>query len=499
MLRSILVFLIVGALWWTALWFGIAPDFSKWSNPGLLAIHVLPPLTLYLSWWFWRRHAKQKKIQTLEEREKKAQAEQQAALEAARAKHTQEMQTRRFSCDCRVMAIGDLAINANGPLELPEGLSVSIDIVTADEKATTVAKTDLFDALEPAIVDALGYVYQECGAAAVFPIYVVPPASVSAADVIKRVREINAKLIADMMLSVKPKAGTPSVLFLPSGDSAANSVIALFENTPDLPGAVVLAFDSPLSQAAGLSSDEDASEQDTPFGKPSHGVFALLFTNADLPAMLNAVAGRRESVEEEHDSLTPFWEKNQQPTGNLALLTMASLELREELAQLPAIARIHRAAFVQTGKSKDKERVLELSRTFTTLLERAQINAGLIDVPFLSDAADGQADGKKEGEEKAPAGSRCEWLVHNAGEPGRIGTRLSAMGSALLYFKIDRNPTEIATNIVSKVGNLGRATPIGMLALALVQAQGKGAPVLCAEFSEPDGIAVAFAVPAQAS
>ncbi len=498
MLFSLLVFIVVSIAWVATLWFGIAIDAGKWSNLGLLAIHILPPLTLTLSWWFWRRHVKQKKIQTLEAREKKAQAEQQASLEAARAKHAQEMQTRRFSCDCRAIAIGDLAINGNGPLELSEGSSVSIDIVTADEKATTVAKTDLFDALEPAIAEALGYVYQECGAAAVFPIYVVPPASASAVDVIKRVREINEKLIADMMLSVKPKAGTPSVLFLPSGDSAANSVISLFENTPDLPGAVVLAFDSPLSQATGLSADADAFKQDTPLGKPSHGVFALLFTNADLPTMLNAVAGRRDGVEEEHDSLTPFWEKTQQPTGNLALLTMASRELREELAQLPVIARIHRAAFVQTGKSKDKERVLELSRTFTTLLERAQINAGLIEVPFLSDAA-GQADGKKEGEEKAPAGSRCEWLVHNAGESGRIGTRLSAMGSALLYFKIDRNPTEIATNIVSKVGNLGRATPIGMLALALVQAQGKGTPVLCAEFSEPDGIAVAFAVPAQAS
>jgi len=499
MLFSFLVFVVVSIAWVATLWFGIAIDAGKWSNPALLAIHVLPPLTLTLSWWFWRRHVKQKKIQTLEEREKKAQAEQQASLEAARAKHAQEMQTRRFSCDCRTIAISDLATNGNGPLVLPEGPSVSIDIVAADEKPTPAAKNDPFDALEPAIVKALGHVYEKCGAAAVFPIYVVPPASASAVDVIKRVREINEKLIAGMMLPVKPKAGTPSVLFLPSGDSASNSVISLFENTPDLPGAVVLAFDSPLSQAAGLSDDEDALEQDTPLGKPSHGVFALLFTNANLPAMLNAVAGRRDGVEEEHDSLTPFWEKTQQPTGNLALLTMASRELREELAQLPVIARIHRAALGQTGKGKDRERVLELSRILTTLLERAQINAELIDVPFVSEAAAGQADGKKDEEEKAPAGSRCEWLVHNAGEPDRSGTRLSAMGSALLYFKIDRNLTEMATNIVSKVGNLGRATPIGMLAIALVQAQGKGAPTLCAEFSEPDGIALAFAVPAQAS
>ena len=46
------------------------------------------------------------------------------------------------------------------------------------------------------------------------------------------------------------KDGIPSILHLPSGDSAANRVISLFASTsaPDLPGALVLAFDSPLSQ-----------------------------------------------------------------------------------------------------------------------------------------------------------------------------------------------------------------------------------------------------------
>ncbi|XLZ68631.1 hypothetical protein ABT364_19055 [Massilia sp. SR12] len=45
------------------------------------------------------------------------------------------------------------------------------------------------------------------------------------------------------------------------------------------------------------------------------------------------------------------------------------------------------------------------------------------------------------------------------------------------------------------LGDLGRASSFGMLAVALAQAQGKQAPVLCAEFAEADSVALAFTVP----
>lgn len=493
-LRSIwqlLIFITVGALWWAILWFGIGPAFREWSPSALIAIHILPPVTAWLAWWMGHKLIKRRRAQAREASEKQTQAERQATLDAARKRHEQEMQHRRFACDCRLVAISDLA--AHGKLELPEVPNVWAQTVAASAKATAIAGTDILDALEPAITQALRHVYERCGAAAVFPLYILPPAGISSDEVIKSVRAINRQLVEEMALQVKPKTGIPSITFLPLGDSASNSVIAVFENTPDLPGAVVLAFDSPLSQAvpqASMAFDDTELEREKQNGKPSHGVFALLLTPADLPSMLNAVADRHDD-EEEDDIFDPFRQKAQQPKGNLALLTMVSASLREELAKLPTMARIHRAAFERKDSTQSRSRVQELSRTVMRLLEGAQINAGLIELPFTSgEAIDQPADKKEEAEKDDP---RCGWLVHNAGPSEYAIDRLPAIGMAMMYFKIDLNPVDMATNMVTDVGNLGRAAPIGMLALALTQTQ--QVPAMYVEFSEQNGIAVAFTIP----
>jgi hypothetical protein len=488
MLLKCLMFLLAGACWWAVLWFGIAPDFGKWSHPATLAAHALPPLAVCLSWWFWRRHVRLNKSHEAEAREATAQAERQAALEQAHARHAQEIEWRQFACDCRLVAISDLALHAK--LDMVEEDNVWIDTVAADTKAGDIAEREIFEALQPAMMQALRYVYGKCGAAAVWPVYILPPADLAGEDVVQCVRTINAALIAELALPVKPQAGLPQVLFLPSADSASDSVIGLFESAPDLPGAVVLAFDSPLSQAY-MFSGPRSIERQRQIGKPGHGVFALLLTHTGLPAMLSALADQPD--EEEHDSLTPFWDKALRPEGRLALLTLVPAAQREQLAQLVPVARIHRAALGEGGETPG--RVLELSRTLTSLLERAQVNAGLIALPFVSGDITARPDAK-ENEEDA---SRCEWLVHNAGGADCAGSRLASIGAALMYFNIELNPVAMATNIVTRVGNLGRARSIAMLAMASLQAQAQQAPALLAEFSEPDKVALAFTVPLPAA
>jgi len=484
---TFLILVIFGALWWAILWFGISPDFSKWPNPVLLAMHVLPPVIATLTWWIGGMLIKRHKERQADEHKKKAEAEQQAALEEARNKHEQELRQQRFACDCRLVVIADLALHEQ--CDLPEDESDCIRTVPAKEKTFDFEQANVLNALEPAIRWALRKVYREFGAAAAFPIYIVPPSNVAAIDVHHRLRTIHSQLVKELALPLKLKDGMPSILHLPFGDSAANRVIGLFDSTPDLPGAIVLAFDSPLSQVPKADPfDDERPSSDTSTIKPGHGVFALLVTHPELPIMVESVADYFD--EDKPESMIPFWEKAARPEGNLALLTLAPPALREALLYSPPVARIHRAAFAHTGERPGH--VLELENALIPLLKQAQIQAGLREAPFVCDN-----DAKPQAAEPVPAQAapRCEWLVHNAGDLEQAASRMAAIANALMHFQIELKPLAKGTSVVRQLGDLGHATPIGMLAIALAQARATAAPVLCTQFTEPDGLAVAFAMP----
>lgn len=485
---NLLFFIVFGALWIALLWLGIAPDFSKWSHLGLLFMHVLPPVAASTVWWAGGILIKRHKERQAEEHKKKSEAEQQAALEDARSKHEKELRQRRFACDCKLISIVDLAVHEQ--CDLPEKGSVWIQTVPAKEKALAFEEANTLDAFEPALKQALCQVYEAFGAAAAFPIYIVPPSNVAAIDVHRCLRDIHSQLLKELALPLKLKDGMPSILHLPSGDSAANRVISLFDSISDLPGAVVLAFDSPLSQIQEANPDHEQTPSDTPSGKPGHGVFALLVTHPELPAMVETVANHLD--EDKPESMIPFWEKAAQPQGNLTLLTLAPPALREALVSQPPVARIHRAAFAQTGERPGH--VLELQRSLTTLLQQAQIQAGLMELPFVNDSHAAPDANKPASPQTTP---RCEWLVHNAGDLQLAGSRTAAIANALMHFQIEVQPNAQGTNVVRQLGDLGHATPIGMLAIALAQARATAAPVLCTEFAESDRVAVAFAMPAQ--
>lgn len=174
------------------------------------------------------------------------------------------------------------------------------------------------------------------------------------------------------------------------------------------------------------------------------------------------------------------------------MLARATPELRSELAELPILARVHRAV-VHTAASRSG--VLELTRLLQEVLEQAQINASLIDLPFELDRA--AADKPDPGPEAAI--TRCGAIVHNAGNVDIAGKRLAALGSALYYFNIDLSPVDpdVAVNIVSRIGDMGCAAGIGQLAIGLACAAQQSAPALYAEFQDGESIAAAFVVPVQ--
>jgi hypothetical protein len=498
-----LLFLFMSIATWIAiLWLAIVPDFTTWPNLGIIALHTLPPLAIWLTWMAIRRRIRRRKSDDAQAREQLAQAERDAAREAARQRHEDAMRQRRFGCDCRFVTFAGIALASELPLLNVAAENIEVQSRPLDEARASAASA-ILEQLAPAIGDAIENLYRACAAASAFPIFIQPPADTSGEETLAVVRNACNSIAKKLGLRSDARPSSPPILFMPSSDSAANSAVALFDLTPDLPGAVVLAFDSPLARTASSDPENDMEQarqrREQQVGKPSEGVVALLLTNPDLESMLKAIDGNDNGAGD-HDSMTPYWRKSMEVEGHLALLSRASREQRGELAQLPVLGRIRRAVF--RDASAQPAGVLETTRIMQQSLEQAQINAGIIDLPFSQDepvAATAAADaaGRSSPSSSSPP-TRCRWLVHNAGGVDYAGKRLAALGAAMYYFNIDLSPVDIdmSTNIVTRAGDLGRATGISQLALGVAHAADTRYPALCAEFSDHGGFAVSFITPA---
>jgi hypothetical protein len=505
MVLDLLVLFISIATWIAVLWLAIAPDFTAWPNFGIIALHALPPLAIWLTWMAIRRRIRRRKSEDAQAREQHAQAERDAAREAARQRHEDAMRQRRFGCDCRFVTFAGIALASELPLLNVAAENIEVQSHPLDEARASAASA-ILEQLAPAIWDAIENLFRACAAASAFPIFIQPPADTSGEETLAVVRNACNGIAEKLGLHNDARPSSPQILFMPSSDSAANSAITLFDSTPDLPGAVVLAFDSPLARIASSNPENDTDrarqKRERQAGKPSEGVVALLLTNPDLESMLKAIDGIDNDTGD-HDSMTPYWRKSMEVEGHLALLSSASREQRGELAQLPVLGRIRRAVF--RDASAQSAGVLETTRIMQESLEQAQINAGIIDLPFSQDepvatmAAAGAANRSSSSSSSSSSPpTRCHWLVHNAGGVDYAGKRLAALGAAMYYFNIDLNPVDIdmSTNIVTRAGDLGRATGISQLALGIAHAADTRCPALCAEFSDHGGFAVSFITPA---
>ena len=502
MLLDLLVFVISAATWVAILWLAIAPNFAKWSNLSIIALHALPPLAIGLTWIVMRRLIHRKKSEEKQLREQQAQTEREAARKAAREKHEEMMRQRHFGCDCRFIAMAGLAQSSELPLPDIAADNISIQSRPQEEARASVA-TSILNQLAPAIRDALAALYNACGAAAAFPIFVLPPSDVSGQEAVSLIRDAHQDLIEESGLQDKLASTPTQILFLPSSDSAANRIIAPFDSSPDLPGAVVLAFDSPMVRIRAHDPEDDANSalqmRERQAGKSSEAVIAMLVTHPDLPSMLKAIEGIDESATK-HDSMTPYWDKTIPAKGHHAWLTHISRELRDELAQLQALGRIRRA--VSRDAPAQPAGVLAMTRVMQDSLEQALINAGIIEVPFThAESSSAKAVSEPaDAQQTPPASAPCRWLVHNAGGVDYAGRRLAALGGAMHYFHIDLNPVDIgmSTNIATRIGDLGCATGLGQLAFSVAHAVDTGSSALCAEFTEQGEFAFSFVTSANA-
>lgn len=500
MLLNICVLLVSFVTWVAVLWFALTPRLADWSNIAVAGAHALPPLLPWLAWLVARRRKLRRACEDAQTRERRLQEERQAELEAARKRYDETMQRRRFGCECRIVAMAGIALRSEQPLLAVDVENVDVRTRPANEAGNSTPGT-LVERLNSSLRDALAAIYGSCEATLALPVFVQPPTDVSGEEAVAAIRMLWHEFAAETGMQAIFDADAPAIRFLPISDSAANSICTLFDSAPDLPGAVVVAFDSPLAHAGDCETDGEIDplqrERVRRTGQPSEGVVAMMLTNPELGAMLTAIDGIHADSTTP-DSMAPYWQRSTQTEGPLAELARVDHARRAQLAGLPVLGSIRRADY--RDLSTEPVGFHGMMQLVQQSLEQAQINAGLVDAPFTHDGAHTASDSPRtalpEPLEPATPPAQCRRLVHNAGSVDYAGKRLAALGSAMHYFKIDLNPvdTDLSTNLATRVGDLGRASGIGQLALAVAHTAATQGSALCAEFTDR-GLAVSFVTP----
>ncbi len=488
LLFNLFILLIAAVVWIAVLWFGISLNYAAWNPGALIALHVVPPLLTWGSWRLMHSWLIRRRKHAAQERDAKVAAEQQKKMDEIHQRHLQELATRHFHCECRAIA---MQAKAAAPemlfdIDLP---NVKLQLASAEGD-----ESDEFEALEkadpalaiggfaPLIYETLLQLYDNCPAAIVLPIYVAPPEQGDLVKISTGLRRIHKEIVEAM----EPVPTLPNdatfVRFLHCDDNMVNAVLSVFEDDPALPGAVILAFDSPLvqAQATGLG----ATPQEKWAGPPSQGVIAMLMTAAGLsPLLAQSLQDRKVSFGLPRADLV-----------TIKLLSHASRVARKQLMELPVMAQIRRSASISL-KSETQSRRPELHNKLTTLLERAKTNAGLSGQPLIPDD---EVTDKPAASDSAKADEdnvECGWLIHNAGSVDAMGPRLAATATAMTYHKINIDPLDEATNVAIVLGNFGKATGIGMLALSTMQSAMLKQEVLCTDFNQAESASMFFVVP----
>lgn len=502
MLKRFLLFIAFAVVWVLLLWFVLPFNPAAFSHAQLILAHLLPPCIVWggflYVWHLMRRH----KEHEMQVREAEAEATCMEMREAARKEHEEELVQRRFGCDCRAVAITGITGAGEGVLMADIASTLDAASEEDDKHFLPVSDSKELQCLSVHIRNALAAIYKQSSAALAFPIYLVPPPRAAAGEVISLVRRMVHEIGKMQEPPISLPEDAPRIVFAPRANSAADSAIAIFESAPDLPGAILLAFDAPVARhLASLhmleSADQreaarvEAVQQEKWLGKPNQAVVAMLLTHPDFAAMLASIAEYSPDID---DSMRPFWERGVKPGPHLESLARMEQGERDALVALPIQAKIHRAAFHSV---KEEARASDMSQLCVTLMERSLVAAGLLTPEFNLDATAAMPESSPAKSEQKPPQTTRGWLIHNAGRSERSGDRLAALSTALRYFGFDVHPLDEATDIAAKVGYLGEVMPWAMLGEAVVRAGDCSEAVLCTEFQWKTGIAFSFAIPAR--
>ena len=486
MIKKILVLLLLLVVWAALLWFVFGLDINAHSNAALAAMHLLPPLTLWAGWWSWSawRERKQAADKVAETEAKRVAQEKQRT--ERRAQFDKELAERRTWVAIRWLQTRDL--KAHGVTEHLTTVVPGVTVLLHDEEMTNfTAETQ--GAWPSVQLAALFMELAQNPVTLVLPIYVQGPSDQAFATLAEQVR--SARQAAMLQLNVEWPEGIAlgAVLALPQGAASPQELIDLCVNQPELPGVLVLAFESPLSiqmqHDENVEPSNEAKHHELWIGKAGQALVGMLLTSPDLPGTLvhlDALAPKGAPT-----VMTPYWERAQLAPGMVSFLATLPGAWRQALADMPMLAQLRRPAWIEVP---DKTRPTQFTQNLRRLLELAGVNAALIEPNF-------------DGEDKtaaAPASAPplqladSAWLVHNAGELSVCGSRLAGIGLAMSDAGMDLGAVNEGTNVVVYAGDCGRATPYVMLSIAVAKAAELQKPILVTHFQKQQ-VAMAFVLP----
>jgi len=503
-IKSLMFFFATLGLWTLLLWFGLRLDFSDFGVASLLGLHVFPPLAIWLGgWWLIRRRRNRQAAEEQAAADHQRQ-EDARATEAARQRHAAELVQRQFALPVLAAAFGGWLESGSDQAVTPGAAAVAVLPLADAADDDDDPDADSAGRLVPHVRDALAETYLLCPGAAAFSIVVRGPAEWGSAEGVSVVRAALADEslpFAEAGFAGEPGLPLPAVQSLPSGPALADTLLGQFDADPDLPGLLVLAFDSPYARHAALDTDDDQLpaaeiERRRWQGQPAQGVVALALANPRLAAMLEQVAaaevdelvGDFPAGQGGHGAPRPYWEAGNALPSRLLPLAALSVDARQALAEAVPLAHLHRPVAGECAPRPG--RVNQLADAARRAIERALVNARVLPAPDLAAAATDAPPA-----DDTPPSPACDWLVHNAGGIDCAGQRLAALSLALHTFGIDLNPIDEATNFPARVGDLGAALPLALLAQAINKAAETASPACWVEFAGMELFHVGFVAP----
>lgn len=507
MLKSLLALVVLVASWIMTLWFVLPIDLNALPYPRLILLHAAPPALLFMLWLSHRLWQRRRQSLSDARRQAEEEAQRQAAKTATQQQRQAELRQQRFGCDCRAAVVTGTSIPtsilmcARSADDAGEETDDDDFLDGEDERSEPELSPELQEFADP-LRQALAVIYRETPAALALPVYVVPPTHLAATEVIALIRRFRREIGGDLdpEFQLEFDSDAIPVKFAPNGNGVADSAIALFEQLPDLPGAIVVALDAPIQRDRAAYAKATTSEQRAAVtaelderarwcGQSGLAVVTLLLTHPEIATMLASIRDYSPENDSENNAMTPFWQRTSTPNEQLIPLARLPLSTREALGERTVLARIHRAEF---SPSRPQLGSMDFGLFIQSLMEKAFAASGLIEpAGSTSEAATVTENvAEKVAVEATENPAELGWLVHNAGTADRYAARLGAMASSFRYFGHDLHPLDDATNFAAAIGDFGVATAWAMLAEAVMRTAESGTATLSADFQADNGLAI---------
>ncbi|SNS32352.1 hypothetical protein SAMN06265795_102214 [Noviherbaspirillum humi] len=445
--------------WLAFLWLGPSMDFTRHAPTSIIALHLLPPLFACAAWMgcsvFVRRRRMERERTAALEAETRERARQRAEQVEADKRRAE----RERSIDCRAVSISGLgtakAIDAFPASR--DNCRVEWELTSAGPHADGADRIGRLSLLMRQALEGITHIEPDC---LMLPMFIVTPTGVSDAHAKSLLKQAIATMPAQTGLK---RDDQPAIFTLDR--SMSDGLATLFDTLPELGAALLIAVDASDSDSSDLLDEESTLSPDRM--PPAQGASALLLMSPAIKHVsdIEVESGTHgKSV----DALLPYWEHVS--SDSHASTTTANLAEWRRLAQLPVLARIHRAACddVETGSPG----LLTQTRRTTTLMNEALLNAGV------------------------GSGMAFLGLVHDAGNIAHCGKRLACLGSALHAAEIDFEPVgPDALNLTDLIGDLGTASEVALLACAVAKTVETGRATLSAAFLPHGRLALRFIMP----